>query len=47
MRREVKNGVKAAVRKVNLGFYPPPIIELRQRRVAGGRIGLEEAVVRI
>ena len=47
MRREVKERVKAAARIVNLVFYPPPIIELRQRRVTGGRIGLREAVVRI
>ena len=47
MRREVKKKVKTAVQKSELGFYPPPIIELRQRRVTGGRIGLGEAVVRI
>ena len=32
---------------VKLGVLPPPIIEIRQRRVTGGRIGLGEAVVRI
>ena len=29
MRREVKKKVKTAVQKSELGFYPPPIIELR------------------
>ena len=47
MRREVKKRVKNAVQQCKLGFYPLPIIALRQRRVTGGRIGLGEAVVRI
>ena len=46
MRREVKEEKKVAVHKGKSGVFYPPKIEIRQRRVTGGRIGLGEAVVR-